>query len=87
LDAVSMSMPVLPNEQSPIMFMHSLSGVASLAPMVMPRRASRVDLASPCRFWWIYLVVFETPPHIGEVNALWVRSSFGPLKARPGFPS
>jgi hypothetical protein len=32
-----MSMPVLPNEQSPIMFMHSLSGAASLAPMVMPR--------------------------------------------------
>ncbi len=36
-DAVSRSMPVMPMAASPMTLMHSLSGAASLAPMVMPR--------------------------------------------------
>ena len=34
--AVSMSMPVMPNEVSPITLMQSFFGAASLAPMMMP---------------------------------------------------
>ena len=35
--AVSMSMPLMPNEASPMKLMHSFSGAASFAPMMRPR--------------------------------------------------
>ena len=35
-DAVSMSIPVMPNEESPITLMQSFSGAASFAPITSP---------------------------------------------------
>src|SRR5579875_2202498 len=47
-DAVSRSIPVIPNDASPMTLMHSLSGAASFAPIARPRpEPSCVDFPQP----------------------------------------